>query len=158
LKKSSLLSIAMALASVWVLTTPAYADQTPMPTDAPKSYEAECASCHMAFPPGLLAQKNWQSIMTGLDKHFGTDASLDAKTQTEITNWLVKNAASKYKYSALAPDNRITKSAWFVKEHGELRADVWKRAGVKSAANCMACHKDAASGGFSEKNVQVPAK
>jgi nitrate/TMAO reductase-like tetraheme cytochrome c subunit len=152
MKNSVLLSLAFGLA------LPVYAAQTPMPADAPKSYEAECASCHMAFPPGLLGQKNWQNIMAGLAKHFGTDASLDAKTQTEITNWLVKNAASKYKYSAFSPDNRITKSAWFVKEHGELRADVWKRAGVKSAANCMACHKDAASGGFSEKNVQVPAK
>jgi nitrate/TMAO reductase-like tetraheme cytochrome c subunit len=96
--------------------------------------------------------------MGGLGKHFGTDASLDAKSQTEITNWLVKHAASKYKYSALAPDNRISKSAWFIKEHDEVRAEVWKRPSVKSAANCMACHKDAASGGFNEKNLQIPAQ
>ena len=141
-----------------LLAMPVLADKAPIPSDAPQAYETECASCHMAFPPGLLSQRNWQNIMTGLGKHFGTDASLDVKTQTELTNWLVKNAASKYKYSALAPDNRISKSAWFIKEHDEVKAEVWKRAGVKSAANCMACHKDAASGGFSEKNVQVPAK
>jgi len=141
-----------------LLAMPVLADKAPMPSDAPQAYEAECASCHMAFPPGLLSQKNWQNIMTGLGKHFGTDASLDVKTQTELANWLVKNAASKYKYSALAPDNRITKSTWFIKEHDEVRAEVWKRPGVKSAANCTACHKDAASGGFSENNVQVPAK
>ena len=152
MKNNFLLSLAVLLA------LPVFADPSTMPSGAPKSYEAECASCHMAYPPGLLGQKNWQNIMSGLDKHFGTDASLDTKTQTEISNWLLKNAASKQKYAASAPDNRITKSAWFVKEHDELRADVWKRAGVKSAANCMACHKDAASGGFSEKNVQVPAK
>jgi nitrate/TMAO reductase-like tetraheme cytochrome c subunit len=83
---------------------------------------------------------------------------LDIKTKTEISSWLTKNAASKQKYAALAPDNRITKSAWFIKEHDELRAEVWARASVKSAANCMACHKDAATGGFSERNIQVPAK
>ena len=148
----------LLLSMALLLTMPALADKAPMPADAPKSYEAECAGCHMAYPPGLLSQKNWQNIMGGLGKHFGTDASPDAKSQTEITNWLVKHAASKYKYSALAPDNRISKSAWFIKEHDEVRAEVWKRPSVKSAANCMACHKDAASGGFNEKNLQVPAQ
>jgi mono/diheme cytochrome c family protein len=152
MKNYFLLSLAVFLAM------PVYADKTPMPSDAPKSYEAECASCHMAFPPGLMNQKNWQSIMTGLSKHFGTDASIDAKLQIEITNRLIKNSAIKQKYSAMAPDNRMTKSAWFIKEHDELKADVRKRASTKSAANCMACHKDAASGGFNEKNIQVPAQ
>ena len=113
MKNYFLLSLAVFLAM------PVYADKTPMPSDAPKSYEAECASCHMAFPPGLMNQKNWQSIMTGLSKHFGTDASIDAKLQTEITNWLIKNSAIKQKYSAMAPDNRMTKSAWFIKEQNE---------------------------------------
>ena len=152
MKNYLLLSLAL------LLTMPALADKAPMPSDAPKSYEAECADCHLAYPPGLLSQKNWQNIMGGLGKHFGTDASLDAKSQTEITNWLVKHAASKYKYSALSPDNRISKSAWFIKEHDEVRAEVWKRPSVKSAANCMACHRYAASGGFNEKNLQVPAQ
>jgi hypothetical protein len=84
------------------LVMPVYASKMPMPSDAPNSYKVECASCHMAYPPGLLGQKNWKSIMTGLDKHFGTDASLDPKTQNEITQWLIKNAAIKAKYSALA--------------------------------------------------------
>jgi nitrate/TMAO reductase-like tetraheme cytochrome c subunit len=76
----------------------------------------------------------------------------------QMKNATMKNSASKYKYSALAQDNRISKSTWFIKEHDEVRAEVWKRTSVKSAANCTACHKDAASGGFSENNVQVPAK
>jgi hypothetical protein len=137
---------------------PVSAAKMTMPTDTPKSYEVECASCHMAYPPGLLGQKNWQNIMSGLDKHFGTDASFDAKTQTEITQWLIKNAATKQKYLALAPDNRITKSSWFIREHDEVGADVWKRAGVKSPANCLACHTDAATGSFRENNIRIPAK
>jgi nitrate/TMAO reductase-like tetraheme cytochrome c subunit len=96
--------------------------------------------------------------MSGLSKHFGTDASIDATTQTEISQWLTKNAATRQKYSALAPDNRITKSSWFIHEHDEVRADIWKRVGVKSAGNCQACHSDAATGGFSENNIRIPAK
>ncbi len=141
-----------------LLAAPVSAAKMGVPADVPKSYEAECASCHMAYPPGLLGQKSWQNIMSGLDKHFGTDASLDPKAQAEITQWLIKNAATKEKYSALAPENRITKTSWFIRKHDEVRADVWKRAGVKSPANCSACHADAAKGNFDEDRVRIPAK
>jgi nitrate/TMAO reductase-like tetraheme cytochrome c subunit len=141
-----------------LLAMPAFAAKMGMPAYAPKSYEAECASCHIAYPPGLLGQKNWQNIMSGLDKHFGTDASLEPKTQTEITQWLMKNAATKEKYAALAPDNRITKTSWFIRKHDEVRPDVWKRAGVKSPANCSACHADATKGDFNEDRVRIPSK
>jgi cytochrome c553 len=140
------------------LAMPVNAAKMTMPPGAPNSYEAECASCHLAYPPGLLGQKNWQSIMLGLDKHFGTDASLDAKTQTEITQWLIKNAATRAKYSAFAPENRITKTAWFIRKHDEVQLDVWKRAGIKSPANCSACHADAVKGDFEEDRVRIPAK
>ena len=141
-----------------LLAMPVSAEKMNMPSDAPKSFEAECASCHMAYPPGLLGQKSWQNIMSGLDKHFGADASLDPKTQTKITQWLMKNAPTKEKYSALAPDNRITKTSWFIRKHDEVRSDVWKRAGVKSPANCSACHADAVKGDFNEDRVRIPAK
>jgi nitrate/TMAO reductase-like tetraheme cytochrome c subunit len=141
-----------------LVAVPVFAAKLTVPLDAPKSYEAECASCHMAYSPGLLGQKSWQNIMSGLDKHFGTDASLDTKTQTEITQWLIKNSATKEKYSALAPDNRITKTPWFIRKHDEVRSDVWKRTGVKSPANCSACHADAAKGDFNEDRVRIPPK
>jgi nitrate/TMAO reductase-like tetraheme cytochrome c subunit len=146
------------LPMLFLLAMPVSAAKIGMPSDAPKSYEAECASCHMAYPPGLMGQKSWQNIMSGLDKHFGTDASLDSKTQTEITLWLIKNAAKKEKYSVLAPENRITKTSWFISKHDEVRADVWKRVGVKSPANCSACHADAAKGDFNEDRVRIPSK
>lgn len=141
-----------------LLALPALAAKMTMPSDAPKSYEAECASCHMAYPPGLLGQKNWQNIMSGLDKHFGTDASLDPKTESEMTQWLLKNAATKQKYSAFAPENRITKTSWFIRKHDEVRPDVWKRAGIKSPANCSACHVDAIKGNFDEDSIRIPNK
>ncbi len=140
------------------VSIPVLAAKMPMPSDMPKSYEAECASCHMAYPPGLLSEKSWQNVMTSLGKHFGTDDRIDAKDQLEITSWLNKHAATKKKYSELAPDNRITKTAWFIREHDEIKADVWKRQGVKSPANCGACHTTAAEGIFSEKNVSIPKK
>jgi cytochrome c553 len=141
-----------------LLAMPAGAAKMTMPVDAPKSYEAECASCHLAYPPGLLGQKNWRNIMSGLDKHFGADASIDAKTESEITQWLLKHAATKQKYSAFAPENRITKTSWFIRKHDEVRPDVWKRAGVKSPANCSACHENASKGDFNEDSIRIPVK
>lgn len=140
------------------VTSPAFAAKMPMPSDMPKSYDAECASCHMAYPPGLLSEKSWQNVMGNLSKHFGTDAGIDQKDQLEITNWLKRNAATRQKYSELAPENRITKTSWFIRKHDEIRADVWKRPSIKSPANCAACHTNAAEGIFSEKHISIPAK
>ena len=145
-------------ASLLLASSHAFAAKMTMPADAPASYEAECASCHMAYPPALLSQQSWKNVMSGLSKHFGTDASLDPKTQTELTNWLVKNAATRQKYSETAPENRITKTSWFIRKHDEVKPDVWKRASIKSPANCGACHIDAAQGIFSEKNIKIPTK
>jgi len=153
MKKITLIAVALLMASP---TT--FAGKMTMPSDAPVSYEAECASCHMAYPPALLSQQSWKNVMSGLSKHFGTDASLDPKTQTELTNWLVKNATTRQKYSEIAPENRITKTSWFIRKHDEVRADVWKRASIKSPANCGACHIDAAKGIFSENSIKIPAK
>ena len=141
-----------------LISSSTFAGKMAMPTDMPASYEAECASCHMAYPPALLSQQSWKNLMSGLSKHFGTDASVDPKTQTELTNWLVKNATTRQKYSETAPENRITKTSWFIRKHDEVKSEVWKRASIKSPANCAACHSDAANGIFSEKNIKVPAK
>jgi cytochrome c553 len=153
MKKTIFIAATLILAS-----STAYAGKMAMPSDAPASYDAECASCHMAYPPALLSEKSWQNVMSGLAKHFGTDASVDPKTRAEITNWLVKNATTRQKYSETAPENRITKTSWFIRKHDEVRPDVWKRASIKSPANCSACHTDAAKGNFSESNIKIPAK
>ena len=152
-KNTVLIAVALLMASPVT-----FAAKMTMPADMPASYEAECTSCHMAYPPALLSQQSWKNVMSGLSKHFGTDASLDPKTQTELTNWLVKNATTRQKYSETAPENRITKTSWFIRKHDEVNDDVWKRAGIKSPANCGACHTDAANGVFSERNIKIPAK
>lgn len=96
--------------------------------------------------------------MAGLDKHFGTDASLDAATKDAIEKHLVANASAKDR-----PDQagqmtlRITETAWYKRKHHELAPAVWTRPSIKTAANCGACHRDAADKGlFDEDTVRVP--
>ena len=117
--------------------------------------KAECGSCHLAFPPELLPASSWRTMMSGLDKHFGTDASLDPATAAKITAFLEQNASRKRK---LASEKvlRITETRWFVREHSKVPERVWKGEKVKSASNCAACHTNAEQGDYSERGVRVP--
>jgi nitrate/TMAO reductase-like tetraheme cytochrome c subunit len=128
---------------------------TQRPPSLPK-YQQECASCHVAYPPDMLPAASWQRVMAGLPRHFGTDASLDAASVKEIAAWLDVHAGRSRKAALAPPENRITRTAWFTREHDELPPIVWKRPSVKSPANCGACHQQADQGDFSEHNVRVP--
>ena len=122
------------------------------------AYQQECAACHVAFPARGLPAASWQRLMANLPKHFGTDASLDAKTTADITSYLVANAASGRRAKDTPPEDRLTRSAWFQREHDEIAADVWKRARIGKPANCAACHQGAPQGRFIEHDVRIPAK
>lgn len=119
-------------------------------------YRSECASCHIAYPPGMLPAESWNRLMQGLPRHFGTDASLDAATLQELTGWLVANAGTRKRVREVPPEDRITRSAWFIREHRELAPATWQRPMVRSAANCAACHTDAEKGDFNEHRVRIP--
>ncbi len=127
-----------------------------MPAQTNARFQQECATCHMAFPPGLLPAASWTKLMSGLDKHFDADASLTPAEITEITSFLVKNASNRW--SASTAPLRITDSAWFKAKHSnrEIAPEVWKRAAVKSPSNCAACHAGAEKGDFNERNIKIP--
>ncbi len=118
-------------------------------------WKAECGGCHLAFPPELLPASSWRTMMSGLDRHFGTDASLDPATAAKITAFLEKNASRKGKLAS-EKTLRITETRWFVHEHDEVPARVWKSEKVKGASNCGACHVNAERGDYSEHSVRVP--
>ena len=148
------------LASLLCLTAlgAAHADgDRMMPRDVPKAYIAECAACHTAYAPGLLPARSWQRIMTGLDKHYGTDASLDDATVRQLSTWLQVNAGTYKRVVEEPPQDRLTRSAWFERKHREVPASVWKHASIKSAANCAACHTGADRGDFDDDNIRMPA-
>jgi mono/diheme cytochrome c family protein len=149
-------------------------------------YRRECGDCHLAYASRLLPAGTWRQVMTGLDRHFGVDASLDPATAAVISNWLVQGAASPRRSSregseredgdeaeegekirgdrvvpgGARPDDsaslRITTTPWFVREHREVPAATWRRAAIGSAANCAACHTDAEKGRFSERALRIP--
>lgn len=118
-------------------------------------WKAECGSCHVAYPAQLLPATSWQRLMAGLDRHFGTDASVDPATSAEIGAFLEKYAGSK---RGIAGEStlRVSETAWFQREHRKVNAATWKNPKVRSAANCAACHSHAEAGDYSERGIRIP--
>ena len=102
----------------------AWADSAPRVPLLPQ-YRQECSACHVAYPPGMLPAASWQRVMGNLQNHYGTDASLDAATIQALSGWLKAHAGTYKRVSAPPPEDRITRSAWFIREHDEVAADVW---------------------------------
>lgn len=120
------------------------------------AYSQECGSCHLAYPPGLLPAESWRRLLANLPRHFGSDASLDAPTTQAIATWLVANAGTYKKVHEAPLQDRITRSAWFVREHREIAPATWQRASIKSPAQCAACHTKADIGSFREREIRIP--
>jgi len=141
--------------SITAMSLPALADDDHAYDVRNPAYQAECGSCHVSYPPRLLPARSWRALMSGLDKHFGTDASLDAKNTAALTQYLEQNAGRDRRPGS-SPVLRITETRWFVHEHDDVSARTWKHPQVKSASNCTACHVDAERGDYSEHNIRLP--
>jgi hypothetical protein len=153
--------IRCATACLAMLATASVASALVLPPVTHEATVKECSACHMVYAPQMLPARSWQALMGDLANHFGESAVLDAATQTDISNYLLANAAD-------APGNeairgllrglqdtdiplRITEMPWWKGSHGEVSPASYKRANVKSASNCVACHRGADKGNFSEE-------
>ena len=136
------------------LSSAALADSHKLAVPGNPKWQTECGSCHMAYPPQLLTVENWRQMMKGLDRHFGANATLDAKENAEILAFLERYAARDQKYGANTL--RISDTAWFQRKHREVSNSAWSHAKVKSRANCIACHVTAERGDWSEHSIRMP--
>lgn len=128
-------------ASATLRTTPQWA-----------AYQAECGSCHLAFPPSMLPARSWTALLDGLDNHFKENAEVDAATRKTLAAWLVANAGSNQSGAPL----RITQLSWWRHKHSEVPVAVFQRKAITSPANCGACHAGANQGAFGEHDVRIP--
>lgn len=117
----------------------------------PASYVEECASCHVAYPPQLLTAPGWQRVMAQLDRHYGVDASLDPKRRAAIADFLQRAASSRDKHAPTEAGARMSRTAWFVREHGPTPP------AKVSFADCAACHTAAEKGDYAERGIKLPA-
>ena len=140
------------------LALPVHADSYSVPKNA--AFEEECAACHMAYPPQMLDANSWRAVMNGLPKHFGTDASLDERRRSAITDFLVAHSGARKtgdtRDAQSKPLLRITETTRFARKHREIAAATWQRSSIKSPANCAACHAQAAAGDYNERSIRIP--
>ena len=138
-----------------------------MPPVDNELYAEECSSCHFLYLPGLLPSGSWVKIMEGGEDHFGEDLALDEETSMEILNYLKANGAettgAKRSVKIMrslkgATPLRITETRYIVKKHDEIRSSVYKRESISSFSNCVACHRTADEGIFSERDIKIPKK
>ena len=145
----------LALALALLAGAPARVDGRPGVPPLPE-YAQECASCHLAFPPGALPAASWRHLLQNLPRHFGTDASVDAATLKQLASWLEANAGTWKRVAEAPPQDRITRAAWFQRKHDEIGSATWTLPAVKSPSNCAACHPQAEQGDFNEHRVRIP--
>ena len=140
------------------VATAAWADDDRQARQLPllPAYQQECASCHIAYPPAFLPAESWRRLMHTLPTHFGSDASLDAATAAAVSDWLGSHAGTYKRVREAPPEDRITRTRWFIKKHDEVPAATWARPAIKSAANCSACHPQAEKGDFNEHRIRIP--
>ena len=153
---------ALFLAALLPLSFASHADNPRLPANTPAAFQAECGSCHLAFPPQLMAADDWRRVMSALDRHYGDNASLDQQTLRTIEDFLVRNAGRGKKtlpVGAATPNGeppRLTSSAWFKRKHHEVTRADWAHAKVKTPSNCAACHTKAAEGSYREREIVMP--
>jgi mono/diheme cytochrome c family protein len=152
---SSVITIAARTLTV-VLAIATASAQAAAPTSATATtYQEECGSCHTAYPARFLEPAEWATVLGSLDRHYGTDATLDVATAGAVARHLgvARPSAGAPSTTALP---RITRSNWFVHEHDEIPAATFKSPAVRSAANCSACHTGADRGDFDEHSIRMP--
>ena len=152
--------IVLSLLAVILAAVSADGDERVAPVSDPM-VKKECGSCHMVFPPQFLPKRSWQRIVDTLSDHFGENASLGETRRKAVLDYLVAYAADSpnagregRKFAASIPSAqtplRITETGRWVKEHRKVAPDKWTSPGVKSKANCVACHKGAEQGDYED--------
>lgn len=127
-------------------------------------YQAECGSCHMAYPAQLLPTDSWVRMMGALGDHFGENAELDDKSAQQIGDFLIQTSRpvdGQYRRMLRNLDGqtplRITELPYFRHEHNEIPSRLIQgNDKVGSLSQCDACHRGAGKGWFDEDNVVIP--
>jgi Dihaem cytochrome c len=149
----------VSLSGLWWMAVACgvHADGVRLPAQPLAAYAAECGACHMAYQPGLLPAASWQRVMGQLERHYGTDASLEPALVQQIGVWLGVHAGTYKRVSPVPPpQDRLTRSDWFVRKHRRIAPAVWTHPSVKSAAHCLACHTQADKGDYDDDRVRLP--
>ena len=112
-------------------------------------YKDECGSCHWAFLPQLLPSGSWNTLMDGLENHFGEDATLAPEDEKAIRSYLASTSRSRM-WGGNDSIIRITEMPGIRGSHRGIDRWIAKYPQIKSFSNCTICHKGADYGIFGD--------
>lgn len=152
----------LALQVVYLLAPASVAEAAPGTVATPPAVQAQCGTCHPAYPPRFLTTGDWKRVMATPERHYGKQLAMDEKARRAIEEFLVGNAGSPAKVgsdgtattSTTLP--RLTTSAWFKRKHHKLPQADWDDVRVGGRAQCGACHTRAGEGSYREREIVLP--
>ena len=121
----------------------------------------ECGSCHLAYPQALLPARSWEKMLAEQDKHFGEDLGLSEAAVKKLLQdvnvpaaawgpWAISSAVP----ASQAPQ-RITDLDRWRAIHHRVPDERFKAKPVAGKHDCGACHRDAPSGIFHPRMIQI---
>ncbi|WP_457747764.1 cytochrome b/b6 domain-containing protein [Sulfurimonas sp.] len=128
-------------------------------------FAQECSSCHILYPPFLLPESSWNTMMDDLENHFGDDASLDKADVLSIRNYLLSHSANNstkeaafYILQSLENNSTIaiTKTPYWIKRHKNIDKNIFHTKKVLKKSNCKACHKNFEQGLLNDSDIEIP--
>ena len=125
-----------------------------------------CGTCHVPYHPTLLPARSWNAILDRVHDHNGMDLGIDAKTASEIREFLVTHSAetgtteAAYRINRSIPlhdtPRRITDTGYWLEKHRDIEEAYWSDAKVGSKSNCAGCHLDAREGTYEDAAMRLP--
>jgi cytochrome b len=123
----------------------------------------ECGACHSAHHPTVAPAVTWKAIMAGLKDHFGENASLDPARTAQLTAYALANSSEKWdtrvanlmRRPAKDQPLRLTATERWKRIHGKLPQRFFKSKAVGGKLNCTNCHRDAETGIFSPRAIDI---
>ena len=152
----------MRLAAILILTlicSAVFADDDHRQFITDQLTKNECGACHFAYPASMLPGASWTKIMSGLENHFGEDASLEPEAIQDIAEYLVSHAAdtkpqfSKYLrgIDARNPPVRITETEFWIGKHFAISKEYMQSGLAGLKAVCTVCHLRAEDGYYEKR-------
>lgn len=128
------------------------------------TYAKDCGACHTPHHPSLAPAVTWARIMSGLDDHFGDNASLPAVINAEIGAHLAANAAERWdspaanllRLPSTAEPLRITATDGWRHSHRTVAEATFAAKAVGGKVNCANCHQDSGLGRFAPRAISIP--
>lgn len=159
-------AVALGIVVIWVavqIFAPRVAKAEPLDRQSAEAlYRAECGTCHIVYPPGLLPAASWRRMLAGADAHFGETLELSNEDRDRVESWLATMAADVKgggvsakivrSVKGQAP-LRISEVPYVRRQHEDIEEAVFRRKSIGSRANCGACHSNAERASFRKNRI-----